>query len=518
MTARTLQTDTLIIGCGIAGAAAALRLSDDPSHHIIIVTRSPDADDSSSAWAQGGIVTRGLDDTPHLLINDILRAGAGLSAPQAAQVLAEEGSALVQSVLVERCGVRFDRDESGEMMMGLEGAHSTRRVVHVGDRTGKAIISGMLRTLSARPNVTLLTEHTALELILDREKTCRGALLWATACQDWQPVLAGQVILATGGAGQIYSNTSNPIGARGDGMAMAWRAGAQLANMEYTQFHPTTLSTGGAFNLLVSEALRGEGAILLTPQGEPFMARYSPQWRDLAPRDVVARAIHVEMQIANSNHVLLDIASQRPAAYIRQRFPQLVENCARLGLDATTQPLPVVPAAHYFCGGIRVDLWGKTSIPGLYAVGEVSCTGLHGANRLASTSLLEGLVWGDRSARHIRDHRRYPRPSVAVTIPEGLATTNNEIIQTLIACLKTTMWQSVGLIRDKNGLHSAQQTLSRLEEQIEALYVAQYPNDALIGLRNMVQIAQLVTTAALRNRYSWGVHYRADALNATVVA
>lgn len=361
-----IHTHTLIIGCGIAGAAAALRLSDDPAHHVTVITRADDAADTASSWAQGGIVTRGLDDSPDLLVRDILEAGAGLSSPRMARILAEEGPELVRSVLIERCGVHFDQTDDGELIYGLEGAHSTRRILHVGDKTGTAIVDGMLAALSGRSNVTLLTRHTAVDLLtfphhaLDplavyEPLTCHGAYVLNRQSGEINRVLAGYTILATGGLGQIFRNTSNPKGARGDGLAMAWRAGARVVNAEYVQFHPTTLSVRGAPNLLISEAVRGEGAVLLTPEGQPFMARYSPEWKDLAPRDMVARAIHTEMLEHGYEHVYLDIASKRPASFIESRFPKLVATCAQYGIDAAREVIPVVPAAHYFCGGVLAD-------------------------------------------------------------------------------------------------------------------------------------------------------------------
>jgi L-aspartate oxidase len=519
-----IRTHTLIIGCGIAGAAAALRLSDDPNHEITIITRAPDAMDSNTAWSQGGIVTRGLDDSPDLLVKDILHAGAGLSSPKAARILADEGPALVQSVLVERCGVRFDAAEDGDWLFGLEAAHSTRRIVHVGDKTGSAIIKHMLETLSGRPNVTLLTNHTAVDLItfphhsldpLDvyEPMTCHGAYVLDRAKREITRVLAAHTILATGGLGQIYRNTTNPRGARGDGIAMAWRAGVRVTNAEYVQFHPTALSVRGAPNLLISEAVRGEGAKLLTPNGEPFMQKYDPEWRELAPRDVVARAIHIEMLENGYEHVLLDIASQRPASFIRERFPQLIETCQPYGIDPTSQPIPVVPAAHYFCGGVLVDEWGRTSFDGLYAVGEVSCTGLHGANRLASTSLLEGLVWGDRAARHIAERPRDPIQFNCV--PEwrymGSEQPDPALIEADMTTLKNVMWHYVGLIRTEDRLARAERDLRHLMHEVETFYRSTRLNDALIGMRNAIQVARIVVFSAQRNRISRGTHFRADA-------
>jgi len=520
-----LRTHTLIIGCGIAGAATALRLSDNPNHQVTIITRASDPADTNSTWAQGGIVTRSLDDSPDLLVHDILEAGAGLSSPSAARILAEEGPELVRSILMERCGVRFDRDERGELVYGLEGAHSVRRIIHVGDKTGGAIVKGMLDTLAARPNVTLLNSHTAVDLItfphhsLDPVAvydpiTCHGAYVLNRETGEVIRLLASHTVLATGGLGQIFRNTSNPRGARGDGLAMSWRAGARVVNSEYIQFHPTTLSVRGAPNVLISEAVRGEGAVLLTPDGDPFMERYSPEWKDLAPRDVVARAIHTEMLEHGYEHVYLDIAHKRPVDFIRQHFPQMVETCAHYGIDATTDLIPVVPAAHYFCGGVLVDEWGRTSLTDLYAVGEVSCTGLHGANRLASTSLLEGLVWGHRAAIHIEQNPRDPIENARVPgwVYRGDTEPDPALIEVDMTTIKNVMWHYVGLVRTAERLARAERELRHLWHEIEEFYRSQRLNDALIGLRNAVQVARIVTFSAQRNRVSRGAHYRADSL------
>lgn len=519
----SILTHTLIIGSGIAGAAAALRLSDDPGHNVTVITRAPEATDSNTGWAQGGIVTRGLDDSPDLLVNDILHAGAGLSRPEAARLLAEEGPRLVNEVLIDRCGVKFDRATDGELYYGLEAAHSTRRIVHVGDLTGQAIINDMLTTLAGRDNVTLLTNHTAVDLItfphhsldpLDvyEPMACHGAYVIDGDRGEVIRVLAGSTILATGGLGQIFRYTTNPRGARGDGLAMAYRAGARVVNAEYVQFHPTAFSQRGAPNFLISEAVRGEGAVLLTPDGEPFMQRYDPQWRDLAPRDVVARSIHMEMLKHGYDHVYIDIASKHPASYIRERFPGLIENCTRYGIDPTSEPIPVTPAAHYSCGGVLVDEWGRSNFPQLYAVGEVSCTGLHGANRLASTSLLEGLVWGDRAARHIMDHQRDPIEEARVPswAYRGDQDPDPALIEGDMTTIRNIMWHYVGLIRTQDRLDRADRELRHLFHEIENFYRSRRVTDELVGLRNMTQAARIVTQAARRNNISRGTHYRAD--------
>ena len=414
-----IEADALVIGCGIAGAVAALRLAGDGQRQVVVVTRSTEPQESNTRYAQGGIVSRGPGDTAELLVRDILAAGAGLSLPETVGLLAEEGPALVHEVLIEQAGVSFDRNVDGELLYTLEGGHSLPRVLHVGDSTGRAIERALIERLEALPNVRLMAAATAVDLITSshhlrdplavyRPITCHGAYVLDREEGAVHRVLAQATVLATGGLGQIYRYTTNPEGARGDGLAMAYRAGARVVNAEYVQFHPTSLAVPGAGNFLVSEAVRGEGGRLYTPDGRHFMDEYAPEWGDLAARDVVARAIHQEMIEHGYPHVLLDLASHMPAGRIRERFPTIYRTALEVGIDVSVEPIPVVPAAHYFCGGVLVDGRGRTTIDGLYAAGEVSCTGVHGANRLASTSLLEGLVWGDRAAR--RDVARRPAP------------------------------------------------------------------------------------------------------------
>ena len=409
-----IQTEVLVIGSGIAGATAVLRLARNPDRRITVVTRAPDPHESNTRYAQGGIIGRGADDDADLLMADILAAGAGASSPKAARILAEEGPPLLKDVLVGAAGIEFDHNAAGAIVWGKEAAHSRRRIAHVGDGTGRAISDGLIAALKRLPNVTLETNVTAVDLITfphhSRDPlaayqpiTCHGAYMFNRDERTIHRYLAATTILATGGLGRIYRNTTNPSGARGDGLAMAHRAGARIINAEYIQFHPTALAVTGAEGFLISEAVRGEGGGLLTPDGRAFMAGYSPEWKALAPRDVVERAIHHQMETHGYSYVLLDIASRMPAEAIRGGFPNIQAECLRAGIDITREPLPFVPAAHYSCGGVWVDEWGGSSIGNLYAVGEVSCTGLHGANRLASTSLLEGLVWGNRAAERIEE-------------------------------------------------------------------------------------------------------------------
>jgi L-aspartate oxidase len=520
-----MQTDVLIIGYGIAGATAALRLAADGERQITIIANTTDVSVSSSNYAQGGIVGRGEEDTVEFLVEDIIRAGAGLSHLPAVELLAEYGPPLIQEILIEGLGLEFDKGPSGDLTFGLEAAHSRRRILHKGDSTGRSIMSTLMQRVSEQPNIDILLGHTAVDLItfphhaLDPMAvygpiTCNGAYVFDQETKTVHRFLAGQTILATGGLGQIYLNTTNPFNARGDGLAMAYRAGARVANNEFVQFHPTALHMPGTTKFLISEAVRGEGGVLLTLKGEPFMERYAPEWKDLAPRDVVARAIYWQMLEHDDPYVLLDIASNSSAAAIQTRFPMIYERCKEYNIDITQQPIPVVPGAHYFCGGVLADLWGRTSLPGLYAVGEVSCTGVHGANRLASTSLLEGLVWGDRAAMDIREG------SAASTLSESEIPPWDEsglfydadpsLIQGDMQSIRNLMWHYVGIIRSEYRLNRAIRELRHLWFEIEEFYRKTRLTDGLIGLRNSVLVGLIIAREAKRNVTSMGCHYREE--------
>jgi L-aspartate oxidase len=523
-------TDVLIIGTGIAGAAAALKLAQNPERQIILITREPDPEESNTRYAQGGIIHRGPDDSADQLVADILSAGAGASLPSAARILADEGPGLLQKTLIEVAKVDFDHTSDGELDYGREAAHSKRRILHVGDGTGAAISQGLVAALRRMPNIELLSNATVVDLItyphhsrdpLDTYQpvSCHGAYVFDRNGKAIHRTLSAATVLATGGLGRIYRNTTNPPGARGDGLALASRAGARIINAEYVQFHPTALAVPGAEGFLISEAVRGEGGKLLTPEGNPFMEKYAPEWKDLAPRDVVARAIHTEMEANDYSYVLLDIASQMSAENIKTRFPNIYAKCLKAGLDITREPIPVVPAAHYFVGGVAVDEWGKTSIDNLYAVGEVSCTGLHGANRLASTSLLEGLVWGDRAARHIEETLATNPPgipdmeSVPAWDESGLTQDSDPaLIQGDMQTIQNIMWHYVGLIRSGDRLSRAIRELRHLQNEIETFYRVTKLSDGLIGLRNSMEVALVIAQAARHNRQSRGCHFRTDAV------
>jgi L-aspartate oxidase len=527
-----IETDVLVIGCGIAGAAAALRLAQDRQRQVTVITRARDPQESNTRYAQGGIVARGVGDSPDLLVEDILRAGAGLGLPAAARLLAEDGPELVKRVLIEEARVRFDREADGRLAYTREGGHSVPRILHVGDATGRAIERALITKLEQLPNVTLAPRRTAVDLItsshhsLDplaiyRPITCHGAYILEQETGIVQPVLAAATVLATGGLGRIYRHTTNPEGARGDGLAMAYRAGARVLNTEYIQFHPTTLAVPGADNFLISEAVRGEGGRLYTPDGRHFMDQYAPRWGDLAPRDIVARAIHHEMIEHAYPHVLLDLRARgtgesgMDSDQIRERFPTIYHTCLEVGIDITAEPIPVVPAAHYACGGVLVDGWGRTTIEGLYAAGEVSCTGVHGANRLASTSLLEGLVWGDRAARHMASRHDLELVSADKVPPweepGDSARADPVLLYRDRRTLQNIMWLYVGLARNTRRLSRALSDLTHLWEEIDHFYRATRLTDDLIGLRSLAQTAWVVTRAAWHNRESRGAHFREDA-------
>jgi len=519
------ESDVLVIGSGIAGATAALRLSQDRQRQITIITRAQDPIESNTRYAQGGIVTLAPGDSKEQLIKDVLVAGAGLSLPSSARILAEEGPRLVKEVLTGIAGVEFDRAADGGYTYGREAAHSCNRILHVGDATGRAIIQALVARLNARPNVRIVSGSTAVDLITFPHHatdpltvydpiSCHGAYVFDQNTRSVTRYLAGATILASGGLGRIFRYTSNPVGSRGDGLAMAYRAGARVINAEYVQFHPTTLAGANGDGFLISEAVRGEGGQLLTPDGRRFMMEYAPKWGDLAPRDVVARAIHHEMIENGYSYVLLDIASIMPRQKIKERFPTIYAHCQAAGIDITRQPIPVAPAAHYACGGVWTDCWGRTTAQNLYAIGEVACTGLHGANRLASTSLLEGLVWGNRSARDIasREDWKMIAPGDAPSWEEtGLdEEADPALIWRDIRTIQHTMWHYVGLVRSTRRLARALRDLNHLKEEIDEFYRRTRLNDALIGLRHSVQVALIIAEAAQHNRNSRGCHFRRE--------
>ena len=517
-----IHTDVLIIGCGIAGGTAALELADT-GLGVVIVTRSEDLAESNTYWAQGGIIFTGEGDSPEKLVQDVLNAGAGICREQAVETLARTGPGLVQSVLIDRLKVPFDRRPDGSMSLGREGGHSLPRIVHSADSTGRVIENALIDELRRHPQVRFLAGHTAVDLLTPAHHgrdpravydplSCVGAYLLDQSTGGIVRCFARATILATGGLGQIYLRTTNPAGARGDGVAMAYRAGARVINTEYVQFHPTAFYHRNAPCFLITEAVRGAGARLVDERRTPFMEQYDPEWKDLAPRDVVSRSIHAEMLDRGVKNVYLDLASYIPAERILAEFPGMHASCLEYGFDITSDLLPVVPAAHYSCGGVWVDDNGRSTLDRLYAIGEVSCTGVHGANRLASTSLLEGLVWGHRSARHIAASLE-PRGAalfddIPPWQPTGAEAPDPALVAQDMTSIKHIMWNYVGLVRTTRRLARAIRDLRNLEVEIERFYRAAALSDELIGLRNSVRVALIITLAAWENRESRGCHYR----------
>ncbi|MGQ9553268.1 MAG: L-aspartate oxidase [Anaerolineae bacterium] len=521
-----IQTDVLIIGSGIAGGSAALRLAEADGVNVVIVSAAQDPREANTYYAQGGIISRGPADSAELLAEDLYRAGAGINNPEAVELLVHEGPQLVDQFLRKKLGVPFATRPGSGLEYVREAAHSTERILHVEDSTGRAIEEKLVEALASQPNITLLPEHTAVDLLtpshhsrnpLDDYKplTCVGAYVFSQRTEEVITILAKKTILATGGVGQIYLHTTNPPIARGDGVAMAARAGARILHAEFVQFHPTAFYHQGKAQFLVSETVRGAGAKLLNDKGEAFMERYAPEWKDLAPRDVVARSIHYEMLATGASHVYLDLRSQLSADAIKARFPYIYENALRFGLDITKELIPVVPAAHYFIGGVWVDSWGRSSIRNLYAAGEVSCTGVHGANRLGSASLLEGLVWGHRAADDALAGLGDDLPVNPKDIPDWEDTSLVEradpaLIVQDFTTIKYIMWNYVGLVRSQSRLERALDDLAQLNSEIGKFYRRTRLSDSLIGLRNAARTAQLVALAAWENRHSIGTHYRED--------
>ena len=514
------ETDVLVIGTGLGGCAAALAAARAGAR-VVMLTKAGRAEESNTWYAQGGIIYRGALDSPEGLAADVMAAGDGICDAAAVGLLSREGPRLVKDLLIDQVGVPFDRVSDGSLDLTAEAAHSVARIIHREDATGRSIEESMLAAVAREPNVKTLTQRTAIDLLtlshhsrdprdVYAPPTCVGAYVFDQQTGRVEAWMAGETILATGGLGRIYLHTTNPQGACGDGVAMAYRAGARCINMQFVQFHPTTLYHGDE-RFLISESLRGEGARLVDAAGREFMRDYHPDG-SLAPRDVVARGIHQMMHETGAACAYLDI-THKPATWIRSRFPQIYARCRDVGIDITTQPIPVVPAAHYSCGGIAVDEWGRSSMRRLRAVGEVSCTGLHGANRLASTSLLECLVWGTRAgedaARAIASGAEHYLPEIAEWKYETDPVDPALIAQDWLT-IRQTMWNYVGLVRSRKRLDRAHQILRGLHLGLTEFYASSELSDGLISLRHGAQAALAVLLAAIEARESRGCHYRVD--------
>ena len=522
------ETECLVIGTGIAGSVCAL-IAARSGLKVTIVTKRSDPSLANTSQAQGGIIYKGVNDNPELLKKDILNAGRNINFINAVDFLASKGPKIVKKILIDELKINFTHisgSQEEDFDLTKEGGHSMKRILYYKDQTGKIIEETLLNHLKKEPNIRIVTNSTAIDLITLQHHSsdtqvkyalndrCLGAYILDNKTREVHTVLAQYTVLATGGLGDIYLHSTNEKGTVGDGMVMAKRAGARLVNMEFVQFHPTTLYAPGGKRFLISEAVRGEGARLKNIQGDLFMQKYNQEFKDLAPRDEVTIAIWEELIRNKNEYVLLDLANYVKED-IKDRFPNIYAECKKIGIDITKENIPVVPSAHYFCGGINVDNCGRTTIDGLYAIGEVSCTGLHGANRLASTSLLEGLTWGFYGAKDITN-----RINSGETVKEKIMYTLFDWVPTgtienedpaLIAqdwmSIKNTMWNYVGIVRTIPRLKRAIEDLRHMYLRIEDFYKGTIVSKDIISLFHGVQSAIMVAEAALRNKRSIGCHY-----------
>jgi L-aspartate oxidase len=509
------KSDFLVLGSGIAGLTFALKAAG--SGTVTVVTKKENYE-SSTNYAQGGVAcVFSSQDSYELHVRDTLRCGVGLSKKEAAEILAREGPRMVRELI--DLGAKFTCDETvaGGLELGMEGGHSARRIVHAEDLTGREIERALLAAVVRHPSINVVEDHIGIELIVEGQAgsrgllgpSCWGAYVLNTATGRITAFVASHTLLATGGCGKVYLYTSNPDIATGDGIAMAYRAGAAVANLEFVQFHPTCLFHPEAKSFLISEAVRGEGAVVTTRDGSTFLEKYHKS-AGLAPRDIVARAIDREMKRRGEQYVLLDM---RPIGKdkIPKRFPHIYAKLTSLGLDPTEQPIPVVPAAHYMCGGISTDLLGRTTINRLYACGETACTGLHGANRLASNSLPEALVFADRAARTAAGSGM-SSPSHVPVFEGGHATKPRESVEMRHdwMALRKLMWDYVGIVRTDERLSTAARRIAVMRESIEGHYMKFALETDLIELRNIALVAELIVQCAMWRKESRGLHYNLD--------
>lgn len=520
---RRTDVDVIIVGSGLAGLSLALDLAG--TARVAVLTKAS-IDDTSTRWAQGGIAAvLGEDDSPATHVEDTLVAGAGLCRRDVVEGVVSEGPAAIAQLLAR--GVQLDTDATGALSLTREGGHRTRRIVHAADATGHAVQAALVAQVRANPSISVLERCHAIDL-MTRARLARGRGIGLPGGRDdrvlgvyaldvasglVQAFVAPVVVLATGGAGRCYQFTSNPAVATGDGVAMAWRAGARIANMEFFQFHPTALFHHARKHMLISEALRGEGGLLRSLDGERFMPRHHPL-AELAPRDIVARAIDQELKARGDASVLLDM-THLDAAFVEARFPTIFAACMEIGLDIRTTPIPVVPAAHYMCGGVMVDRDGRTNIHGLLAIGEVSCTGLHGANRLASNSLLEAAVYARRAAgvarQLLQDAGRAEVPAVpAWDAGEAAPADERVLMNQAWDEIRRLMWNYVGIVRSNRRLERAKRRLELISAEVREEYWRFLLSPELIELRNLVTVARLIVQSALMRQESRGLHCSLD--------
>ncbi len=506
-----IETDYLVIGSGLAGLTFALSAAQ---HGRVLVVTKKSPSESNTSWAQGGVAGV-LDpaDSPETHIEDTLRVGDGLCHRDVVERCVREAPIQIQRFATE-IGVPFDRDAEGQFELGREGGHTARRIVHVKDATGAAIQNALLDRVRERADrIRLLPDHIAVDLLTMAKyggpNSVFGAYVYDQTSGQVRTIVARAVVLATGGAGKVYLYTTNPDVATGDGIAMAYRVGAQVGNMEFFQFHPTCLYHPTEKSFLISEALRGEGGILRLRDGTAFMGRFHPM-KDLAPRDIVARAIDAEMKRTGDDYVVLDM-THLPPAFLEERFPMIHKRCLDLGIDMRRQPIPVVPAAHYSCGGVVVDDHGRTSVKNLYAIGEVSMTGLHGACRLASNSLLEAMVFAARAADDVRGAEAVRPPEVAPWYA-GEATQSDEavVVSQNWDEIRRLMWNYVGIVRTDRRLDRAKRRIALIRREIREYYWNVLVTGDLLELRNLALVADLIIESALRRQESRGLHFNLD--------
>jgi L-aspartate oxidase len=509
-----MDTAALILGSGLAGLVLALKVADRSK--VLLCTKT-DLKTTNSAMAQGGIAAvMSSEDSFDQHIEDTLVAGAGLCDPNVVRQIIEQGPERIKDLI--KWGVQFDLDEASRIDLTREGGHSVRRILHVADHTGQEVHAQLLQRVLEHPNIRVLENHYAIDLILNHHADpravgtprCLGAYMLNRETGEVFPVLSQSTFLATGGAGKVYLYTSNWSGATGDGIAMAYRAGARVADLEFMQFHPTCLYHPQARNFLITEAIRGEGGELVDRAGNAFMKRYH-KLGSLAPRDIVARSIDAEMKRTGAECVYLDITS-KPRDFLEKRFPAIYKRCLELGIDMGVQPIPVVPAAHYLCGGVMTGIDGATDVAGLYALGETACTGLHGANRLASNSLLECLVVSHCAAEKFLSEPPHELPSQIPDWAQSHLENADEmiVIHHMWDEIRRLMWNYVGIVRTDRRLHRARHRLENIQREIEEYYASFKTHSDIEELRNIALVAELTVKCALARKESRGINYNLD--------
>ena len=508
-----LDFDVLIVGSGLAGLSTALLLSE--KYRVAIITKRA-VREGSSGWAQGGIAAVwDKADSFAAHVDDTLIAGAGLCDMAATQFVVEQAPQAI--AWLQAMGVPFSTEHNGDLHLTREGGHSARRIVHVTDATGAAVQATLIERVQKSPNISLFENHTLVDLITSdkvagdpgTDRRCVGLYALDDVTDEVLTFSAPHTLLATGGAGKVYLYTTNPDTATGDGIAAAWRAGCRVQNMEFIQFHPTCLYHPHAKSFLISEAVRGEGGRLLLPDGTRFMPAHDAR-AELAPRDVVARAIDFEMKKGGFDCVYLDISHQ-PLAFIQEHFPNIYARCLELGIDISRQPIPVVPAAHYTCGGVLADLTGRTDLPGLYAIGEAACSGLHGANRLASNSLVECMVFARAASHDIEQQPGVPVPALPAWDDSRVTDADESVvISHNWDELRRFMWDYVGIVRTNKRLERAAHRIALLQDEIQEFYANFHVTRDLLELRNLVQVADLIVQSARARHESRGLHFSRD--------